>query len=301
MEAVLMRLLVIVDTYVPARISGALQMRDLCKELAAQGHAPTVIVPAPDQADPWKIERLEGVEVLRVRTPQIKDVGMLRRGVAEWWLPFSMLLGLTKSPLGQIRWNGVVWYSPTILLGPMVGRVKRKSGCRGYLIVRDLFPDWAVDVGIMRRGLAYRYFKRVERYQYRVADVIGVQTPADAPLVRAGSKGRARIEVLNNWLAAPSAADAGIDLSTGPIAGRTVFAYTGNMGAAQGIDCLLDLAVRLRERRDLGFVFVGRGSAVPGPGHADVFAAGRRGASDCRAVEVSMPRSSRNTQSQILE
>ena len=40
-----MRVLVIVDMYVPARVSGALQMRDLCLELVAQGHAPTVIVP----------------------------------------------------------------------------------------------------------------------------------------------------------------------------------------------------------------------------------------------------------------
>ncbi len=156
-----------------------------------------------------------------------------------------------------------MWYSPTIFLGPMVRALKRECGCRGYLILRDLFPDWAVDAGILRKGLVYRAFKHVERGQYAAADVIGVQTAANIPRVAADSPPGATIETLHNWLAKPAVAPPTIDLSTGPLAGRTIFAYTGNMGAAQGMDCLIDLAYRLRGRRDVGFLFVGRGSDVP--------------------------------------
>ncbi|PJJ96601.1 glycosyltransferase WbuB [Lysobacteraceae bacterium NML91-0213] len=258
-----MRLLVIVDTYVPARISGALQMRDLVREMRAQGHDPTVVVPAPEQTEGWRIEHVDGVEVLRVKTLQTKDIGKARRALAEWWLPYGLLQGLRRSPLAATQWDGLVWYSPTIFLGPMVRALKRQWGARGYLILRDLFPDWTVDAGIMRKGLVYRWFKRVERQQYAVADVIGVQTPANAALVRLDSPPGASIEVLNNWLAAPPATASSIDLATGPLAGRTVFAYTGNMGVAQGMDCLVDLALRLRDREDVGFLFVGRGSEVP--------------------------------------
>lgn len=81
--------------------------------------------------------------------------------------------------------------------------------------------------------------------------------------MRADCPAGAHIEVLNNWLAAPSVTTTSIDLSSGPLAGRTLFAYTGNMGAAQGMDGLIDLAVRLRGRADAGFLFVGRGSEVP--------------------------------------
>lgn len=257
-----MRLLVIVDTYVPARISAALQMHDMAVEMRSQGHAPAVVVPAPDLATPWAIERVDGVEVLRVRTARTKDVGKLRRAIAEWWLPYALLRGLRRSTLRDVRWDGIVWYSPTIFLGAMVHALKRSCGCRAYLILRDLFPDWAVDAGLMGRGMAYHFFKRVERYQYRVADVIGVQTQANAPLVQADSRGHARIEVLHNWLAVPASVDVSIDLEAGPLAGRIVFAYTGNMGAAQGMDCLIDLATRLHARRDVGFLFVGRGSEV---------------------------------------
>jgi len=170
-----MRLLLVADTYPPARISGAVQLHDLVMEMVAQGHRVTVLVPAAGLPTTVAIEQMDGATVLRVRAPQTKDVGLVRRALAEMWLPFALLRGLHESGLAATRWEGVVWYSPTIFLGLVAKRVKRASGCRGYLILRDLFPDWAVDPGIMWRGLAYRLLKHVERYQYRQADVIGVQ------------------------------------------------------------------------------------------------------------------------------
>ncbi|MDO8501394.1 MAG: glycosyltransferase family 4 protein [Gemmatimonadaceae bacterium] len=259
-----MRLLLIADTYVPVRISGALQMRDLARELLAQGHEPTVVTPASDVGAAWQLERLDGVEVLRVRAPRTKDVWLVQRAIAECLLPFIMLRALRNSPVGVKNWGGVVWYSPTIFFGPLVKALKTWSKCPAYLIVRDLFPDWAVDAGVMRKGVPYRFFKWVERYQYGVADVIGVQTPANAPLVAADSRqGSARIEVLHNWLAAPVRKECDVDLSHGPLAGRTIFVYAGNMGTAQGMDALLDVAARMQTRDDVGFLFVGRGSDVP--------------------------------------
>lgn len=256
-----MRLLVFVDTYVPARISGALQMRDLMRELVAMGHAPAVVVPAQDGVGRDRLERLDGVDVLRVRCPRSKDVGNLRRLLAEWWMPRALVRGLRRSPLAEEHWDGVIWYSPTIFLGPAVRAIKGRHGCRSYLILRDLFPDWAVDAGMMRRGgLAHRILKRVERSQYRVADVIGVQTPANVPLVARECAPGQVIEVLHNWLASPLLPTEPLTRLVESFEARTILAYTGNMGLAQGMDGLIDLAARLRHRDDLGFVFVGRGS-----------------------------------------
>lgn len=255
-----MRLLVVVDTYVPARISAALQMRDLVREMVIQGHAPTVVVPAPDLMEPWRLERADGAEILRVKSLQTKDVGAFRRVFAEWRLPKSLLRGLRQSPLDHTRWDGIVWYSPTIFLGPLVSAIRQRCGCRSYLILRDLFPDWAVDTGVLRKGMVYRYFKRVERAQYAVATVIGVQTPANIPLVAASAPRGVRVETLNNWLAPPSTLPTTVDVSKGPLAGRLILVYAGNMGAAQGMDCLIELARRLQDRGDVGFLFMGRGS-----------------------------------------
>jgi len=255
-----MRLLLVADTYPPARISGAVQLHDLVTEMVAQGHRVTVLVPAAGLPTPVAIEQTDGATVLRVRAPQTKDVSLVRRAFAEMWLPFALLRGLCASGAAAESFDGVVWYSPTIFLGLVASRVKHRSGCRSYLIVRDLFPDWAVDAGVMRRGLMYRFFKIVERFQYRVADVIGVQTPANVALVARDAPVGAHIEVLHNWLASPQPIMQPGMLELGHVAGRTIFVYTGNMGIAQDLGAFLDLAAEMTDRSDVGFLFVGRGS-----------------------------------------
>lgn len=155
----------------------------------------------------------------------------------------------------------MIWYAPTIFLGPIVKALKKASGCPSYLIIRDIFPEWAVDMGLLGRGLPYRFLKAVEAYQYSVADVIGVQTPANLPYFsRAGLKPEQRVEVLQNWLAHAPNTGSSISVASSALAGRTIFVYAGNMGVAQGMSILIDLAERLRSRDDIGFLFVGRGS-----------------------------------------
>lgn len=258
-----LRIALIADVFPPLRSSGAVQLRDLALELVRQGHCPTVMVPCPAQAQAWLLEDMQGVQVLRLRGPQTKDVGYVRRTLGEFLLPFIMLRHLRASPLAAQQWDGVIWYSPTIFLGPMAKALKRASAARAYLIVRDLFPQWAVDMGLMSRlGLPHAFFKTIERYQYSVADVIGVQTPANLPYFAPSFRQAScrRVEVLQNWLAPAPSGCCSINLQDSPLKGRKIFVYAGNMGVAQGIDVLIDLAQSLVSRQDVGFLFVGRGS-----------------------------------------
>jgi len=239
------------------------QLRDLAQELMLQGHEPVVMVPAEGLDKAWAVEILDGVQVLRLTALRIRDIGYVRRTIGETILPFAMLYGIRKSPFRSTQWGAVIWYSPSIFFGPLVAALKRSSNCRSYLILRDIFPEWAVDLGLLRRGPAYHFFKMVARYQYAVADTIGVQSPSNLAYLSDWTKrpGR-RLEVLQNWLAAAPNAGSSISVSATSLAGKTIFVYIGNMGVAQGMDILIDLAASLRNRRDIGFLFVGRGSDV---------------------------------------
>ncbi len=256
-----MRLVLIADVYPPLRSSGAVQLRDLSIEFVRQGHEVTMMVAAPELHIPYKIEVWNGVQVVRLKTPKTKDIDYIRRTLGELLMPFFMLRNLRRSPLGNQRWDGVVWYSPTIFLGPIVSALKKTSNCKSYLIIRDIFPEWAVDMGLMGRGLPYRFFKQIAHYQYSVADVIGIQTQGNRSyfndwLERFSSE----IEVLQNWLSDAPVQGCSISVNDTPLSGRKIFVYAGNMGIAQGMGILLDLAERLKERFDIGFLFVGRGS-----------------------------------------
>jgi glycosyltransferase involved in cell wall biosynthesis len=257
-----MRLVLIADAFPPLRTSGAVQLRDLSREFRNQGHEITVILPSAEIDHSWSLENMEGVRVLRLRSPRIKDVSYIRRAIAECFMPFFMLRNLSKSPVAKERWDGVIWYSPSIFHGPLVRAIKSTSKCKSYLIIRDIFPQWAADMGLMsNRGLIYRFFNAVAHYQYSVADIIGVQTSGNLNYFkRWATKDNRHLEVLQNWLFDSPVIECSISLINTKLAGRKIFVYAGNMGVAQGVATFLDLAELLQHRSDVGFLFVGRGN-----------------------------------------
>ncbi len=238
-------------------------MHDLAVEMCRAGHSTVAIVPTVDLSEKWTKETKDGVIVLRIRAPKTRDIGYVRRTLMEFSLPFLMLLRLRKTPFARMRWNVVAWYSPTIFFGPLVWYLKRTSGCRTYLILRDIFPEWTLDLGLMPKGLAYAFFKAIANIQYAVADVIGVQTESNLIYMESWRNRHGKsVEVLHNWQSPKPNTGSSIVVSSTLLAGRKIAVYIGNMGVAQGMDILLDLAESLAHRDDIGFLFVGRGSEV---------------------------------------
>ena len=257
-----MKIALIADCYPPLRSSTAVQLRDLTEEFAQQGHSITMMVASPELEQGWKLEEWRGVQVLRLKTPKTKDMNYVRRTLGEFMMPYAMLRQLKKSPLADVQWDAIAWNAPTIFLAPMVEALKKKNNAPSYLIIRDIFPEWALDMGLMGPGLPYKFFSHIARRQYDAADVIGVQTPGNKEyFVEWQKKYPARkLEVLQNWLKPAANIGCSVDISRTHLSGRKIFVYAGNMGIAQGMDILLDLAEAMQNREDVGFVFVGRGS-----------------------------------------
>ena len=252
---------VIADSYYPARTSAAAQLKDLAIELNKQEISPLVIIPDPELDQDWQLEVFNGVRVLRLKSPKTKDMGYIRRTAAEFFMPYIMWARYLISPLSREKLDGVIWYSPTIFWAPFVKRLKRDSSCRSYLILRDIFPEWALDLGLMRRGLAYRFLKWIEASQYKIADTIGVQAANNIQYFKNRPPFNIKnIEVLQNWLSESPPRICSISVGDTCLAGRKIFVYAGNMGVAQGIGIVLDLAESLLKRNDIGFLMVGRGS-----------------------------------------
>jgi glycosyltransferase involved in cell wall biosynthesis len=252
---------VISTDYPPLRTSAAVMLRDLVQQFAALGHRPVVIVPSLTSDQPWTVERLEGIEVLRVAAPPTRASTHIRRAIAEMWLPFAMLRNVRKSPFRSAKWDLLVWYSPPIFFGPLVWALRRASGARTYLILRDIFPEWALDLGLIKKGPSYLLLKAFAALQYAISDTIGVQTESNRSyLPNWTNPPRRRIEVLRNWVAPTPNVGCSIEIAQTALAGRKIFAYIGNMGLAQGMEIFIELIESLRHREDIGFVFVGRGT-----------------------------------------
>lgn len=255
-----MNLLLIGDAFPPSRSSAAIQLRDLSRQLAVDGHKLTVMIADEKQSLDVKSSFEEGYQIIRIKTPKTKDVAYFRRTLNEFLTPFVMLYRFSIMKRRRERFDGIIWYSPSIFFGPLVHFYKKINRCDAYLILRDIFPDWAADLGLIKRGIPYTILKLVASYQYFVADIIGVQSRGNlAYFAHTLKHGQGKIEVLQNWLGDQGKIECPIVLSDQFSKSCKYVVYAGNMGVAQDLNIFLQLAKNKSHVSDLVFVFVGRG------------------------------------------
>jgi glycosyltransferase involved in cell wall biosynthesis len=255
------RILIVADCYVPSEKSAAQLVSDLARECARQGHDVTVLVPSETITESFEEDDDAGAKVVRFKVGMIKGAGHVTRAINEMSLS-AVAAARCGRMLSRRPRDLIIFYSPSIFFGPLVAWLRRRWRAKSYLVLRDIFPDWAVDAGVLRKGPVYWVFKAFERFQYRVSDVIGVETSRSGEYF-AGTDCAGRVELLRNWTALqdPPPPAASLRERLG-LEGKTVFVYGGNIGVAQDMDNILRLARRLRERGDVHFLLVGSGSEV---------------------------------------
>lgn len=260
-----MKLLLIADAFPPMRTSAAVHMHELTLELIEQGHEVTVIIPAASSDVPLRVEKANRFRLVSALSPKTKDVGYIRRTIAEFLSPYIIYSRLKSNSIIDENFDGIIWYSPTIFFGPLISRLKKRYGCPAYLVLRDMFPDWAVDLGLMKRGLPYYFFKFVEFNQYKVANFIGIQAPGNFKYFNDGifKKFKAKVQLLWTWVTPNNLnVNCSVDLTQTHLSGRKIFVYAGNMGVAQDFDLIMNLVELYKHQVGIGFVFIGRGSEV---------------------------------------
>jgi O26-antigen biosynthesis N-acetyl-L-fucosamine transferase len=258
------KILLLVDSYLPSTKSSATLIHDLALEFAARGHHPSVVAPNSEARADVEVTSEGSVEVVRVRTGRMKGAARWLRGVNEARLS-SRVWGACRHYFRSRSFDFIVFYSPTIFFGSLVSRLKKLYGCRSYLILRDIFPQWAVDAGVMGKGLPYWYFKRKEYAQYDAADHIGVQSPANLEYFKErGLTGRYRLEVLFNWMKIGPVTVPRSDLrSRWGCEAKLLLFYGGNIGVSQDCDNLIRLASGLQTAAPQAHVMLlGEGTEV---------------------------------------
>ena len=119
-----MRIAIIADCYTPMTTSSAVMLEDLAVELQIQGHFPVVIVPDSNAKEAVTRSVSQNVEVIRILCPKSKDIGSIRRTLAEIAMPFIMLWRLRQSGMLVNEFEGIICWSPSIFHGPLVKRLK---------------------------------------------------------------------------------------------------------------------------------------------------------------------------------
>ena len=258
-----MRILLLVVYYLPSTMSSAKLIHDLAAEFHRLGHEPMVVAPDENILRDTEITCEGGIEVLRVRTGKIKKASKLLRGFNEARLS-NTIWRKGKHFFDDHPCDLIIYYSPTIFWGTLVKRLKKLFSCPSYLVLRDIFPQWALDAGVLRRGMIYSYFKFKEKQNYEAADIIGVQSPANLHYFEEnGLDKQYRTELLYNW-ATPHEGNiqASMHRVRLELKGKVVFFYGGNIGVAQDMDNIIRLAKNLQNEKNVHFLLFVDGSEV---------------------------------------
>ena len=256
-----MKILIIVDCYLPSTKSVATMMHDLAIEFGTQGHEVVILTPDWNIQNSIHISYEKTLTIVRVKTGKIKGVHNILRAINENRLS-AQIWRKAKSFLITHSCDLVVYYSPSIFLGKLVARLKKTWNVPAYLVLRDIFPQWALDAKIIKKGLVCRYFHRKEKQSYSAADVIGVQSPANLGyfIDKLWAKNY-NLQVLYNWFNDKNIKREKTNYRTQfGLEDKFIFVYGGNLGSAQGVDNLLKFCEGMKSEERAHIIIVGNGS-----------------------------------------
>ncbi|MBI2873261.1 MAG: glycosyltransferase family 4 protein [Chloroflexi bacterium] len=265
-----MRVLLLTTSFPPAVNSAARLFYELAQGLSRRGHHVTVLTSIPDryvaERKPWYRRRpytresVNGIRTHRVAGLPIPKGIPLLRGVEHFLVAYTYLLvGLL---LGRHR--AVIVYSPPLPLG-LTGYLLSRLW-RGPLVlnIQDLYPQTAIDLGLLRSRILIRISRRLERFLYRRAEAITVHSPGNREYVVGHGAPQNRVHVVPNWVdleaLRPGSRD-GAFRATHQLGNAFLVSYGGVMGFAQGMEDVVEAASRLRDYPDVLFLLVGEGVA----------------------------------------
>ena len=244
-----MRIALLVDESLPigTRVHSKM-IHDLAYEFQELGHKSIIITPGdPKQGTALVKDLVEGVEVWRFQSGYTRGVGLLRRVINEWLFSYKAWIAI-ENEVKTDTFDLCINYSPTIFFGPLTKRFRRR-GTYVYLVLRDFFPQWIIDQGIISRWSPAAFFlKRYEKINYVMADCIGVMSKANLDVFCARFPLFQNVKILMNWTTTDSLPRLAGKIEireANDLTGKIIFFYGGNLGYSNDMANLVRLAKNL--------------------------------------------------------
>ncbi|NRD76337.1 glycosyltransferase family 4 protein [Bacillus sp. BRMEA1] len=222
---------------------------DLVRELASRGINIHVVFPRERRTGlPTELLTYENIKLLKVKTGNITQTSFLEKGIATLKIQ-NQYLKAVKKYFSDVRFDLVLYSTPPITFEKVVEYFKKNHKSKTYLVLKDIFPQNAVDINVMKDGsLIWRYFRNKEKKLYEVSDMIGCMSQGNVnyilkhnPFVKKNKveifpNSIKPIERLRNTISKDSFYE---KYNIPP--GTVLFLYGGNLGKPQGIDFLLKI------------------------------------------------------------
>lgn len=245
---------------------------DLLRTFRDHGHTVYTVSPYEKRTGK-KTEMIEenGAHMLHIATGNVTGgSNLIEKGLATVTLEPLFIRGIKKY-FSQVTFDLVMYSTPPITFYKAIDHIKKRDGAKTYLLLKDIFPQNAVDIGMMKKSgikdLLYRYFREKEKKLYAISDRIGCMSQANVEYVLKHNPeiDPAKVEVCPNAIevqdmSVSAAVRAELRQKYGIPQNKRVFVYGGNLGRPQGIPFLLQCLDKQIENQDAYFLIVGDGT-----------------------------------------
>ena len=247
---------------------------DLMRKFRNEGHQVYILCPVERRSGKKTyLTKEDNVFTLHVRTLNLQKTNIIEKGIGQLLLEPNFKIAL-KRYFGEVRFDLILYSTPPITFNNVIQYAKSSSGnnALSYLMLKDIFPQNALDMGMLRKtgvkGFLYRMFRRKEEKLYALSDVIGCMSPANVRFLIEHNPqvNPDKVEICPNSVELIEE-DSETPLRRNEIRSKynlpldkPIFIYGGNLGVPQGIPFLIDCLEANTNRDDCHFVVVGSGT-----------------------------------------
>ena len=242
---------------------------DLLREFIKNGHDVYCISPT-ERKSGIKTHFEENGHLLKLRIGNTQKTNIIEKGISTLVIE-SQLIAAIKKHFSHIRFDLVLYATPPITFAGAVEYVKKRDGAKTYLLLKDIFPQNAVDLGMMQttgmKSLIYKYFRKKEKQLYALSDRIGCMSQANVAYVLQHNPEipKDKVEVCPNCIdicAVRLSAQERNDMRDyyGIPQDKKVFVYGGNLGKPQDIPYIIKCLKACAKTENAYFVIAGSGT-----------------------------------------
>lgn len=242
---------------------------DLLREFIKNGHKVYCISPT-ERKNKISTHFEENGSLLKLKIGNTQKTNIIEKGISTLLIEPQFIYALKKY-FSNVKFDLVLYSTPPITFCKAVEFIKKRDGARSYLMLKDIFPQNAVDLGMISKkglkGFLYRYFRRKEKKLYLISDRIGCMSQANVDYILNHNPEipKEKVEICPNCIDVQDlclSEEERINMREKygiPLA-KKVFIYGGNLGRPQDVPFIVECLKKCAELKDAYFVIAGSGT-----------------------------------------
>ena len=240
---------------------------DLLRKFRDEGYEVFVVCPLERrEKKATYVIKEKGATLLNVRTYNLQKTNSIEKGIGTLAIEYQFLRAI-KIFFPAEKFDLLLYSTPPITFSKVIEFVKKRDNAFSYLLLKDIFPQNAVDMKMIKEGgLLHKLFLSKERRLYELSDAIGCMSEANKKYLMTHNPtiNVAKIEVNPNSISPISFVQAvdekrAIKKKYGLPLNKKIFVYGGNLGKPQGLDFLLE-TIDSNKNSEVCFLVVGSGT-----------------------------------------